>query len=134
MTPEERTRRALTDILGFADEISQYVTSLGEQNFYSHRPTQLIAEALLHRIGEAVSRLEGGLVAEHPAVEWQKMKGMTGLKVPPCCGRSCTLRPIDRPRRRAAAASWRTCRNGANLVSIPSRCPDFPLASSEWRT
>ena len=76
MTPEERTRRALTDILGFADEISQYVTSLGEQNFYSHRPTQLIAEALLHRIGEAVSRLDDGFVAEHPAVEWQKMKGM----------------------------------------------------------
>ena len=79
MTPEERTRRALTDILGFADEISQYVTSLGEQNFYSHRPTQLIAEALLHRIGEAVSRLEDDFVAEHPAVEWQKMKGMRNV-------------------------------------------------------
>ncbi len=52
------------------------MTSLGEQNFYSHRPTQLIAEALLHRIGEAVSRLQDGFVAEHPAVEWQKLKGM----------------------------------------------------------
>jgi uncharacterized protein with HEPN domain len=79
VTPEVRTRRALTDILGFADEISQYVTSLDEQNFYSHRPTQLIAEALLHRIGEAVSRLEDGFVAEHPAVEWQKMKGMWNI-------------------------------------------------------
>lgn len=79
MTLEERTRRALTDILGFADEISRYVTSLGEQNFYSHRPTQLIAEALLHRIGEAVSRLGEGFVAEHPAVEWQKMKGMRNV-------------------------------------------------------
>ena len=79
MTLEERTWRALTDIIGFADEISQYVTSLGEQNFYSHRPTQLIAEALLHRIGEAVSRPEDGFVAEHPAVEWQKMKGMRNV-------------------------------------------------------
>ena len=79
MTPEERTRRALTDILGFADEISQYVTSLGEQNLYRHRQTQLIAEALLHRIGEAVSRLGDGFVAEHPAVEWQKMKGMRNV-------------------------------------------------------
>ena len=79
MTPEERTRRALTDILGFADEISQYVTSLGEQNFYGHRQTQLIAEALMHRIGEAVSRLDDGFVAEHPAVEWQKMKGMRNV-------------------------------------------------------
>ena len=62
MTLEERTWRALTDIIGFADEISQYVTSLGEQNFYSDRPTQLIAEALLHRIGEAVSRWMMGLL------------------------------------------------------------------------
>ena len=29
----------------------------------------------MHRIGEAVSRLEDGFIAEHPAVEWQKMKG-----------------------------------------------------------
>ena len=79
MTLDDRTRQALTDILGFADEISQYVTSLGEQNFFSHRPTQLIAEALLHRIGEAVSRLQDGFVAEHPAVEWQNMKGMRNV-------------------------------------------------------
>lgn len=76
---KERTRRALTDILGFADEISQDVTSLGEQNFYTHRPTQLIAEALLHRIGEAVSRLDDGFVAKHPAVEWHSMKGMRNV-------------------------------------------------------
>ena len=81
MTAEERTRRALADILGFADEITQYVTSLGEQNFYGHRPTQLVAEALLHRIGEAVSRLDDGFVAEHPGVEWQKMKGMRNVVV-----------------------------------------------------
>ena len=79
MTPEERTRRALTDIVGFADEISQYVTAQGEQNLYSHRPTQLVAEALLHRIGEAVSRLEDRFVADHPAVQWHKMKGMRNV-------------------------------------------------------
>jgi uncharacterized protein with HEPN domain len=77
--PEGRIRRALTDILGFTDEISRYVTALGEQNFYSNRPTQLIAEALLHRIGEAVSRLDDGFIAEHPTVEWQKMKGMRNV-------------------------------------------------------
>jgi uncharacterized protein with HEPN domain len=79
VTREERTRQALTDIVCFADEITQYVISLGEQNFYGHRPTQLIAEALLHRIGEAVSRLDDGFVAEHPAIEWQKMKGMRNV-------------------------------------------------------
>jgi hypothetical protein len=30
---EERTKRALTDILGFADEIGRYVTARGEHNF-----------------------------------------------------------------------------------------------------
>jgi uncharacterized protein with HEPN domain len=55
------------------------VTSLGEQNYHSHRPTQLIAEALLHRIREAVSRLEDDFVAEHPAVQWHKMKGMRNV-------------------------------------------------------
>ena len=55
------------------------MTSLGEQNCSSHRPNQLIAEALLHQIGEAVSRLEDGFVAEHPAVQWQKMKGMRNV-------------------------------------------------------
>jgi uncharacterized protein with HEPN domain len=79
VTPEERTRRALDGIVSFADEITLYVTPLGEQNFYSDRPTQLIAEALLHRIGEAVSRLEAGFVAAHPTVEWQKMKGMRNV-------------------------------------------------------
>jgi uncharacterized protein with HEPN domain len=39
----------------------------------------LIAEALLHRIGEAVSRLEDCFVAEHSAVEWQKLKGMRNV-------------------------------------------------------
>ena len=79
MTAEQRTRRALTDILGFADEITLYVTSLGEQNFYDHRPTQLVAEALLHRIGEAVSRLDEGFLTTHPAIEWKKMKGLRNV-------------------------------------------------------
>lgn len=79
MTPKERTRRALTDLLGFAEEMSRYVTAMGEENFYSDRPTQLIAEALLHRIGEAVSRLDDDFITEHPAVEWQKMKGMRSV-------------------------------------------------------
>jgi uncharacterized protein with HEPN domain len=78
-TIDERTERALTDILGFADEIRDYVTSLGEQHFYDIRPTQLVAEALLHRIGEAVSRLPENFVTAHPEVEWQKMKGMRNV-------------------------------------------------------
>jgi len=75
----ERTSRLLTDLLGFAEEINEYVTSLGEQNFYNHRPTQLVAEALLHRMGEAVSRLDDDVIAVHPEVEWHKIKSMRNV-------------------------------------------------------
>lgn len=77
--PDDRTERGLTDILTFADEINEYVLSPGEQNFYDHRKTQLVAEALLHRIGAAVSRLDGDFIAAHPEVEWQKIERMRNV-------------------------------------------------------
>lgn len=69
----------LRDLLGFATEMRAYVTDLGEQNFHDHRPTQLVAEALLHRIGEAVSRLPEELTDAHPEVSWRQMKGMRNV-------------------------------------------------------
>lgn len=77
-TPD-RTTRTLKEIIGFADEIRLYVTSAGEQNFYADRKTQLIAEALLHRIGEAVSRLPETLITAHPEVKWRMIKGMRNI-------------------------------------------------------
>ncbi|UYM03775.1 HepT-like ribonuclease domain-containing protein [Solicola gregarius] len=77
--PDNRTERILTDMLTFADEIDAYVISLGEQNFHDHRQTQLVAEALLHRIGEAVSRLDADFIAINPEVEWLKMKRMRNV-------------------------------------------------------
>ncbi|MPV51142.1 DUF86 domain-containing protein [Pseudactinotalea sp. HY160] len=66
-------------MLQFAAEVEQYVTLLGEQNFYAHRPTQLVAEALLHRLGEAVARLDRdspAFIDAHPEIEWANIKGM----------------------------------------------------------
>lgn len=78
-SPADRTTRTLKEIIGFADEVRLYVTSAGEQNFYDDRRTQLIAEALLHRIGEAVSRLPDDLTLAHPEVEWRMIKGMRNV-------------------------------------------------------
>ncbi|NNG37041.1 HepT-like ribonuclease domain-containing protein [Nakamurella aerolata] len=72
----------LVDMLRFADEIDEYVVTLGEENFYTSRPTQLVAEALLHRLGEAVARLDRQVprfIASHPEIEWGKMKGMRNI-------------------------------------------------------
>lgn len=66
-------------MLTFADEISRYVMSPGRQNFFDDRPTQLVTEALLHRLGEAVSRLDDDFIAAHPEVEWLKMKRMRNV-------------------------------------------------------
>jgi uncharacterized protein with HEPN domain len=77
--PKDRVRQSLSDILGFADEVRKYVLASGEQHFYADRPTQLVAEALLHRIGEAVSRLPDEFTEGHPDVAWRQMKGMRNV-------------------------------------------------------
>lgn len=77
--PDDRVRQSLADILRFADEVQRFVLARGEQHFYSDRPTQLVAEALLHRICEAVSRLPDEFTEEHPEVAWRQMKGMRNV-------------------------------------------------------
>jgi uncharacterized protein with HEPN domain len=77
--PTDKVRQVLNDILGFTDEVNKYVIVLGEANFHSDRTIQYVAEALLHRIGEAVSRLPPDFIAAHPEVRWAKMKGMRNV-------------------------------------------------------
>lgn len=77
--PDERAVRALSDILGFADEVEQYVVARGEQHFYADRPTQLVAAAMLDRIGEAVSRLPSEFADLHAEISWRQMKGMRNV-------------------------------------------------------
>lgn len=82
MTNSDHTQHTLGDMLAFAAEMDQYVTALGEQNFYADRRTQLVAEALLHRLGEAVSRLDRdspSFIQDHPEIEWAKIKAMRNI-------------------------------------------------------
>lgn len=74
-----RVGQSLSDVLGFADEVRRYVLAGGEQHFYADRPTQLVAEAILHRIGEAVSRLPDEFTQGHPEVAWRQMEGMRNV-------------------------------------------------------
>ncbi|MFT4265471.1 MAG: DUF86 domain-containing protein [Nocardioides sp.] len=76
---DERTAQALQDIVGFAAELRGYVVTHGEEHFRADRPTQLVAEALLHRVGEAVSRLAVEFTATHPEVAWRQIKGMRNV-------------------------------------------------------
>ena len=66
-------------MLRFAGEVDEYVVALGEGNFTTHRPTQLAAEALIHRLGEAVARLDDGFIQAHPEVQWRQIKGMRNV-------------------------------------------------------
>lgn len=81
---DDRTARTLDDMLSFAGEIDTFVISRGEKNFHSNRETQLVAEALLHRLGEAVSRLPDEFIDDHPEVEWEKMRGMRNVVAHQC--------------------------------------------------
>lgn len=76
---QTRIAQALRDVLAFADEMNIYVVSLGDRHLYDDRPTQLVAEALLHRIGEAVSRLPAEFIEAHPGVGWRQMKAMRNV-------------------------------------------------------
>src|SRR5690625_2060345 len=65
-------------------EIEQYVTALGEQNFYADRPTQLVAAALLHRRGEAdskVNRASPAFVRAQPENEWTTIQALRSFMV-----------------------------------------------------
>lgn len=72
----DRTRSSLLDIVRFGGEVQDLVTSRGKDQFLSDRATQLVAEALIHRIGEAVARLDPDVVRSHPEVAWRHMKQM----------------------------------------------------------
>lgn len=39
----------------------------------------MVTEALLHRVGEAISRLPDDFTAAHPEVAWRQMKGMRNV-------------------------------------------------------
>jgi uncharacterized protein with HEPN domain len=81
MSASDRTRRTLEDFLEFADAAARLVAR-GKGDYDDDEMLRLAAEALLHKVGEVVARLdrdEPELVAAHPEVSWRPMKGMRNL-------------------------------------------------------
>ncbi len=75
---DRRTRQALNDFLDFAD-IGTRLVARGRAAYDADEMLRLAAEAILHRIGEAVARLGAEFLETHPAVSWRQMKGMRNL-------------------------------------------------------
>lgn len=75
---EDRTDRLLRDILGFAEAAARIVAR-GRDAYDSDETLQLATEAILHKLGEAISRLPEEFIAAHPGVAWRAMKATRNL-------------------------------------------------------
>lgn len=72
---QERVRETLRDLLEFADTAARLVRR-GRAAYDADEMLRLAAESIVHKVGEAVSRLPDDFVAAHPTVSWRVMKGM----------------------------------------------------------
>lgn len=70
---------SLSDFLRFAGEVQEIVVRPGRETFFTTRPLQLAAEALLQKLGECVNRLPAGFREDHPQVPWRAIRGMRNL-------------------------------------------------------
>ncbi len=75
---DERTARALRDILAITDTAGRLVAR-GKEDFDAYEVIRLAAEAVLHKIGQAVARLPADFVDAHPGVAWRNMKATRNL-------------------------------------------------------
>ena len=73
-----RVRDTLLDLLEFTDMAARLVAR-GRAAYDADEALRLAAEAITHRIGEAVSRLSEEFVTDHPQIEWRKVKGMRNI-------------------------------------------------------
>jgi len=70
-----RARQALIDLRAFID-LGDGLTAQGRTAYDSSIYLRLSAEAIVHRVGEAVSRLPADLIAAHPEIEFSLAKAM----------------------------------------------------------
>lgn len=69
----DRITATLQDLIRFTDTAARLVAR-GRDSYDSDETLQLAAEAILHKIGEAVCRLPEEFTAAHPNVAWRSMK------------------------------------------------------------
>lgn len=73
-----RTCAVLRDVVTFTDMAARLV-GRGRAAYDRDEMHRLAAEAIAHRIGEAVARLSEEFIADHPDIEWSKIKGMRNI-------------------------------------------------------
>lgn len=74
----DRTVAILKDLIRLTDTAARLVAR-GKSVYDSDEAVRLAAEAILHKIGEAVARLPDGFVAAHPDVAWRSMKATRNI-------------------------------------------------------
>ncbi|HET9877440.1 MAG TPA: HepT-like ribonuclease domain-containing protein [Mycobacterium sp.] len=83
MTDSSRQRRdhvtaILNDLIQFTDTAARLVAR-GKEVYESDEAVRLAAEAILHKIGEAVARLPDDFVTDHAGVAWRSMKATRNI-------------------------------------------------------
>jgi len=73
-----RTGAALEDLVEFS-EMAARLVARGRTAYDADETLRLAAEAIAHRIGEAVARLSDEFTTDHPRVEWRRIKGMRNI-------------------------------------------------------
>jgi uncharacterized protein with HEPN domain len=77
-TADRRIVLALNDLIRFTDTASRLVAR-GKSAYESDEAVRLAAEAILHKIGEAVTRLPEEFIVAHPDVTWRSMKATRNI-------------------------------------------------------
>jgi uncharacterized protein with HEPN domain len=76
VTPDERLRDALEDLIEYCELAADLVAS-GREAFLDDRVAQLASEAVLNRIGDTAQHaLPEGFRRAHPEIPWSKIIGM----------------------------------------------------------
>lgn len=68
----------LSDFVRHADLAARLVAR-GRAAYDGDEFLQLAGEAIMHRVGEVVARLDDAFLDEHPEVRWRPMKAMRNL-------------------------------------------------------
>jgi uncharacterized protein with HEPN domain len=79
----ERVHDTLRDLLDFA-ELARELVARGKETYDGDVLNRLAAEAIVHRMGEAINRLPPAFTAAHPDVEWPLIKGMRNVVAHQC--------------------------------------------------
>lgn len=74
----ELTVITLDDLIDFAAQAERLV-SRGRAEYDAEEFLRLAAEAIIHRIGEAISRLPDDFIEAYPGIAWRPMRGTRNI-------------------------------------------------------